>query len=119
MRRFAVPLLFVAGVLPPLLANTPPAAPAIIEPSATAPVDPGDVHMATAPFHNDDGDALHCSGRFEPPRSGEIAAPVTGDYTFVLDSGGSSTLRIDGRSVIDTHATGAAPENPIHFEAGR
>lgn len=44
------------------LANTPPHAPVLIEPSATIPTDPGDVHMATAPFVDDDpGDTHVCS----------------------------------------------------------
>ena len=44
-------------------ANTRPPAPRIIEPAESAlPLDPGDVHMATAPFIDDDpGDLLACS----------------------------------------------------------
>src|SRR5436190_23263480 len=46
-----------------LLANTPPERPVIIEPAdASHAVDPGDVHMATAPFHDaDPGDTHRCS----------------------------------------------------------
>jgi glucose/arabinose dehydrogenase len=51
--------------------------------------------------------------------SGEIAAPIDGDATFVLESGGSGVLRIDGQTVIDTRANGAASTNPVHLEAGR
>ncbi|MEK6371424.1 MAG: PQQ-dependent sugar dehydrogenase [Acidobacteriota bacterium] len=45
------------------LANTPPTPPVIIEPSELGRlIDPGDVHMATAPFRDDDsGDALLCT----------------------------------------------------------
>jgi glucose/arabinose dehydrogenase len=44
------------------LANTPPHAPVLIEPSMSTAVDPGDVHMATAPFVDDDAeDTLLCS----------------------------------------------------------
>jgi len=58
-RTFAVLGLMVAGRA---LANTPPHAPVLIEPSATIPTDPGDVHMATAPFADDDpGDTHVCS----------------------------------------------------------
>lgn len=42
--------------------NTPPHTPALIEPSDSRAIDPGDVHMATAPFVDDDaGDQLSCS----------------------------------------------------------
>jgi len=43
--------------------NVPPHAPLILEPSESAhAIDPGDVHMATAPFTDDDaGDQLACS----------------------------------------------------------
>src|SRR5438874_6346616 len=46
-----------------IFANTPPDRPAIIEPAQVShAVDPGDVHMATAPFHDaDPGDTHLCS----------------------------------------------------------
>ncbi|MGZ7031098.1 MAG: hypothetical protein ACXVIJ_03935, partial [Thermoanaerobaculia bacterium] len=53
-------VLFAASAV---RANTPPRAPVIIEPAIDAlSIDPGDVHMATAPFIDDDpGDLLFCS----------------------------------------------------------
>ena len=42
--------------------------------------------------------------------SGEIAAAITGDYTFTLDSGGNRALHVDGS---------AALANSIHLEAGK
>src|SRR5437588_12848547 len=42
--------------------NTPPHTPVLIEPSESRAIDPGDVHMATAPFSDDDvNDSLLCS----------------------------------------------------------
>ncbi|HEX3067291.1 MAG TPA: hypothetical protein VHX14_01865, partial [Thermoanaerobaculia bacterium] len=46
-------------------ANTPPHAPVLIEPSATIPTDPGDVHMATAPFADDDPFDSHVCSDWE------------------------------------------------------
>jgi glucose/arabinose dehydrogenase len=44
------------------LANTPPERPVIIEPAeGQHAVDPGDVHMATGPFHDADSDLHQCS----------------------------------------------------------
>ncbi len=60
VRVFVVWVLMAVGWEAP--ANTPPHAPVLIEPSATIPTDPGDVHMATAPFVDDDpGDTHGCS----------------------------------------------------------
>ena len=60
LRAFVVLALMALGV--DALANTSPHAPILIEPSATIPTDPGDVHMATAPFSDDDpGDTHVCS----------------------------------------------------------
>src|SRR5256885_11339949 len=58
------------------LANTPPRPPVIIEPSEASPrpVDPGDVHMATAPFVDDDPrDAHLCSDWELRNATGQIA----------------------------------------------
>src|SRR5436190_21376124 len=57
------------------LANTPPRPPVIIEPSeGSRPVDPGDVHMATAPFVDDDPrDAHLCSDWELRNATGQIA----------------------------------------------
>ncbi|HXH40960.1 MAG TPA: hypothetical protein VNN08_20200, partial [Thermoanaerobaculia bacterium] len=59
-------IAFAAAILPlsaaTVFGNTPPHTPVFIEPSATRAIDPGDVHMATAPFSDDDaGDHLACS----------------------------------------------------------
>jgi glucose/arabinose dehydrogenase len=60
LRAFVVLVMMAVGL--EALANTPPHAPVLIEPSATIPTDPGDVHMATAPFVDDDpGDTHVCS----------------------------------------------------------
>jgi glucose/arabinose dehydrogenase len=54
----AIAFLSAAAVL----GNTPPHTPVLIEPSESRAIDPGDVHMATAPFLDDDiDDHLSCS----------------------------------------------------------
>ena len=82
-------------------ANTSPHAPVLIEPSISIAVDPGDVHMATAPFVDDDaGDSLLCSDweiRTEdlktvvwsaPCASGVLAVHIhLGDGAFTASAG--------------------------------
>ena len=63
--RTTVILTFAALILlcaASVFGNTPPSAPVLIEPSETRAIDPGDVHMATAPFNDADAnDHLTCS----------------------------------------------------------
>ena len=60
-RTGAILVLFLCASA--IWANTPPDAPVVIEPAeASHAVDPGDVHMATAPFHDaDSGDTHLCT----------------------------------------------------------
>ena len=90
-----------------LLANTPPDRPVIIEPAeASHAVDPGDVHMATAPFHDaDPGDAHRCSDWEIHTATGEFvwyAYCVTGLLAVHIHLG-------DGRFINgERHLTGNA-----------
>jgi len=55
-------LLLLSALLAPMALAVPPARPVIIEPDADdLAYSADDVHMATAPFHDDDGDAHRCS----------------------------------------------------------
>ena len=92
-------LLFLAASS--AFARTPPPSPVIIEPSESArPIDPGDVHMATAPFRDDDpGAVLVCSDWeirsaigylvwYAPCAEGVLAVHIhLGDGTFVNAEG--------------------------------
>ncbi|HEX7680782.1 MAG TPA: hypothetical protein VF713_21790, partial [Thermoanaerobaculia bacterium] len=61
-RRLALVGVLVFFSAAALLGNTPPHTPVLIEPSESRAIDPGDVHMATAPFIDDDiDDHLSCS----------------------------------------------------------
>ncbi len=59
LRTFVICVLMATGEA---FANTPPHPPVLTEPSVSIAVDPGDVHMATRPFRDDDpGNILRCS----------------------------------------------------------
>jgi hypothetical protein len=61
-RRLALAVILLFFAAAAVLGNTPPHTPALIEPSESRAIDPGDVHMATAPFIDDDiDDHLSCS----------------------------------------------------------
>ena len=76
--RLSVLLLFIGAIAQ---AAVPPDAPIIIEPSVDGEIlNAADIHMATAPFHDDDGDSHRCSD-FEIHQGDEpvwIASCVTG-----------------------------------------
>jgi len=60
-RRIAIAIVAIL-IAASVLGNTPPHTPVLIEPSESRAIDPGDVHMATAPFSDDDvNDSLVCS----------------------------------------------------------
>ena len=98
--RMLVILALVATALG-AFANTPPHAPVIIEPTAGRMPDPSDVHMATAPFSDDDpGDSLLCSDWeiraadrstivwYAPCVSGVLAVHIhLGDGSFTTSEG--------------------------------
>ena len=61
-RRFALATVLSLLTAVSALGNTPPHTPVLIEPSESRAIDPGDVHMATAPFSDDNaGDHHVCS----------------------------------------------------------
>jgi glucose/arabinose dehydrogenase len=93
MRAVLVLVLTAASAF----ANTPPNPPVIIEPADAAhPIDPGDVHMATAPFADPDpGDTHSCS-------DWEIRSPAGQPVWYAYCATGVLAIHIhlgDGRFV--------------------
>jgi len=64
-RRFAFVAAFSLLTTLSAFGNTPPHTPVLIEPSESRAIDPGDVHMATAPFNDDDIDDHHACSDWE------------------------------------------------------
>ncbi len=88
-------------------ANTPPHTPVIIEPSESArTIDPGDVHMATAPFADDDrGDALLCSDWEIRARAGQLvwySYCATGVLAVHIHLGDGAFVNTEGHLLGDT-----------------
>jgi glucose/arabinose dehydrogenase len=88
--------------------NTPPRAPILIEPSGTRAIDPGDVHMATAPFNDDDaGDHLICSDweiRTVDDQQIVWQSPcATGVLAVHIHLGDGTFTNAEGRLLASTH----------------
>ncbi len=64
-RRLALVAILAFFTTVAVFGNTPPHTPVLIEPSASRAIDPGDVHMATAPFLDDDSDDRHSCSDWE------------------------------------------------------
>jgi glucose/arabinose dehydrogenase len=100
LRAFGVFVLMSAAC--EVFANTSPQPPLLIEPPVSTPVDPGDVHMATGPFTDDDpGNTLRCSDweiRSEDQSAVVWSAPcVTGVLAVHIHLGDGTFLSSEGR----------------------